>query len=255
MDPNDSTTNTPHKNKTKLSLDLRIIVVLLLAVIAAMLFMWKPWGSSTSDRTVEVTGETTLKAEPDEFVFYPSYQFKNPSKDTALAELSKKSEAVITKLKELGVTDSNIKTNSNGYDYPVSIEDGSGEVITYTLQLTVTVDNRELAQKVQDYLLTTAPTGAVSPQASFSEAKRKELENKARDEAAKDARSKAEKSAQNLGFKLGSVKSVKDGLGFDGVIPLGAPDAVTADGAESRLTIQPGENDLTYSVTVVYFIR
>ncbi len=54
-------------------------------------------------------------------------------------------------------------------------------------------------------MVTTAPTGQVSPRPNFSDAKRKELESKARDEATKDARAKADQSARNLGFKVGKI--------------------------------------------------
>ena len=104
--------------------------------------------------------------------------------------------------------------------------------------------------------MTTLPTGAVSPQASFSDAKRKELESKAREMATKEARAKAEQSAKNLGFSVGAVKSVNDGVGFGDVYPLAAESSARDIAAPtSKLTVQPGENELTYQVTVVYFIR
>ena len=243
------------RNKLNISLDLRIIIIVLLVVIAAMLAVWRPWSATTSsnDRTVTVSGSAKLTAEPDEFVFYPSYEFKGAAKTATLAELSKKSDAVVAELKKLKVGDKKIKVNSDGYNlqyFPVQ----SGSDTTYTLRLTVTVGNRELAQKVQDYLLTTAPTGSVSPQATFSDAKRKELESKARDEATKDARSKADQSAKNLGFKIGKVKSVEDGAGFGNIVPLAEGSAMAAD-TKTSLAVQPGENDLSYSVTVVYYLR
>ncbi|HSW37115.1 MAG TPA: SIMPL domain-containing protein [Candidatus Saccharimonadales bacterium] len=252
MDSINDAKTSDGKNKFNLALDLRMVSLVLLAVIAAMLVIWKPWSSpTTSGRTITVTGETKLSAKPDEFVFYPSYEFKNASKDAALAELTKKSDELVSKLKSLGVKDEKIKTNSSGYDYSVYY-DSKTQQSTYTLQLTVTVNDFTLAQKVQDYLVTTSPSGAVSPQADFSESKRKELENNARDGATKDARRRAEQMAKNLGFKLGKVKSVSDGTGFGG-ISLGLNSAV-AD-TQPQLKLQPGENDLDYSLTVVYFIR
>lgn len=253
-------TPLPGKTKLNLAIDLRTVVGVLLVVIAAMLLLWKPWnGVSSDDRTVTVSGEASLSAEPDEYVFYPSYQFKHADKDTALGALTKKSDIIVAELKKLGVEDKNIKTNSGGSDYPVSREPDSNET-TYTLTLTVTAGSRDLAQKIQDYLLTTSPTGAVSPQPSFSDAKRQELETKARDQATKAARAKADQSAKNLGFSLGKVKSVTDGTGFGDIIPLDARSSSPSSGAAedkptTQLTLQPGQNDLTYSVTVVYYVR
>lgn len=244
------------KNRLSVTIDYRIIAAVLLLVIAVMLFLWRPWaGGSTSTRTIDVTGDATLSARPDEFIFYPVYEVKSADKTAALAELSKKSSDVIAKLKELGVKDSQIKTSTNGYSYPVRLEGES--VPTYSTQVSITVGTEDLAQKVQDYLVTTAPTGSVSPQASFSETTRKKLESEARNKATQDARSKADQMADNLGFRIGKVKSVQDGLGFDGPITLEARNgmAATSDSSKPALSIQPGENELTYSVTVVYYIR
>lgn len=241
-------------NKLNFSINLKLIVGLLLAVIAVMLFMWKPW-QSTTGRTVEVTGEAKVTAKPDEFIFTPTYRFPSADKDAAVAELSKKSNSVVAGLKKLGVPESKIKTSTGEYD-SIYIEPQRGEPAAetnFTTNLTVTVSGQALAQKVQDYLLTTSPTGSITPQPTFSDNLRKELESKARDEATKDARTKADQMAKNLGFSLSKIKSVSDNTGF-GVYPLAEKNAATTDSSRS-LTIHPGENELFFSVRVVFFIR
>lgn len=261
--PEYPTQKPPKSTKINISLDPRIIIVVLLLVIGGMLFAWKPWEAKNgeqNDRVISVSGESKVTAEPDEFVFYPSYEFKNSKKEVALADLTKKSEEIVAKLKELGVPDSKIKTDSDGYNYGYYYDRSSSQN-NYSLRLTVTAESREMAEKVQTYLVSTAPTGNVSPQASFSDKKRKELETQARDEATKDARSKADQSAKNLGFKVGSVKSIKDGNGLNGgfdrllsganELSMAAPDT----GRDLKLSVQPGENDLTYSVEVVYYVK
>jgi len=255
----DETTPTqPAKTKVNFALDLRIIIAILLTIMTGMLLVWKPWQQApgANARTITVTGEATVKAEPDEYVFYPTYQFKNADKAAALKELTAKSNVIVAKLKELGVADKQIKTNAGGSDYQIYYPENTTDP-TYSLTLTITLDNRESAQKVQDYLVTTSPTGSVTPQASFSTAKRKDLENQARDKATKEARSKADQSAKNLGFKIGAVKSVEDGAGFGGPIPLGREmsGGESVSDAKQELTVQPGENELNYTVTVVYFLR
>lgn len=244
---------------SNLGKNLKYVVILLIAIIVGMLILWQPWVSTNNEnRTVTVTGETKITAEPDEYVFYPSYEFKNPNKDTALNELNVKSEEITAGLKGLEVPDNKIKTNTNGNDYRYFINPETNET-TYTLQFTVTVMSRDDAQKVQDYLVATSPTGAVSPQASFSEEKSKELESKARDEATKDARAKADQSANNLGFKIGDVKSVEDGSGFDGGFPMPAQARTMEMSADMMvrpgLAVQPGENELSYSVKITYYLQ
>jgi uncharacterized protein len=246
------------KNKLNLSLDLRIVSGVLLAIIVVMLALWMPWESSEkSDEVIKVTGETVLKAEPDQFVFYPSYPFKSKDKADASSQATAKGNEISAKLKELGVSDSDIKLAVDGYMGRPFPDNGVDEY-TYTAQLTITVDNREKAQEIQDYLTTTQPQGSVTPQATFSEEKRIELEAQARDQATQDARNKADQSAKNLGFKLGRVKSVEDGTGFNDGGPItleGRGTAVAMDSASSKLPVQPGENEIRYSVTVTYFVR
>jgi uncharacterized protein YggE len=252
---------SPERNKLSFALDLRIVVVLLVVVIIAMLALWRPWSASGVDahtRTVNVRGEASLSAEPDEFVFYPTYEFTDSDKQTALNKLSNKTDEIVNKLKGLGVPSSKIKTNSNDYSakfYRPIDEPDSGN--SYTLQLTITTSSKELAQKVQDYLATTAPSGTVSPQASFSDTRRKQLENQARTKATQDARNKADQMARDLGFSVKAVKSVADNSGFGGVIPLAEGRATMSAPASDtkQLTVQPGENELTYTVEVTYYIK
>ncbi len=270
MNSADSTTPTSSDNshKVKLSIDLRVVVVLLLLVILGLLLAWHPWNGAslaTNDRVVTVTGESTLQAEPDQFTFTPSYEFKDVSRDAALVKLSDKNSELIAHIKSLGVPDSAIKTNASDYNqggiyYPVGetkpVVDDSA---TYSLRLTITVQKRDAAQKVQDYLAKTNPSGTVTPNNSFSDAKRKQLESQARDQATKDARGKADQSAKNLGFKVGKVKSVSDGSGFSGrpydTKVMSANGAGGSEAAAPSISVQPGQDPLSYSVTVEYYLR
>ena len=244
-----------------LSIDLRLICLLLVVALLACLALWRPWTSAASsyNRTIEVSGEATLKAAPDEYTFNPNYQFDTETKAAALADLTKKSNEVIAGLKQLGIKDSMIKTDSNGNENPSFPEFGSSKV-SYNLQLTITVDDESLVQKVQDYLVTTSPTGSVSPNATFSEKTRKSLERKGRTAATADARKKADQSAQELDFEVQKVKSISDtGHNTPGIYPVTkqdiAEDAATTQISQPSIGVQSGQNELTYVVTVVYYIK
>lgn len=248
--------DTMETKSNKLTVDLRLICIVLVVIIVGMFAIWKPWHKTpVGNRTVSVSGQATLTAKPDEFIFTPAYEFKNTDKAAALAELSKKSDQIVAKLKALGVPSSKIKTDSSGYNgYPIYY-DTTNTQAQYTLQLTVTINSDKQAQQVQDYLLTTSPTGSVSPRANFSDVLQKKLETQARDQATKEARAKADQSAKNLGFKVGEVKSIDDGNGFGGgIYPLAQSAGDSTSKSSNELSVQPGENTLNYSVTVVYFI-
>lgn len=251
--------DSSYKPKTSLSIDYRIITIILLLTIFTMLALWKPWQATKSDvnRIITVTGESTLKAEPDEYVFYPSYEFKSSDKEVALTKQSEKNQQLIEGLKKLDVPESNIKNSSNGYGYDYDWI--NTDETTYTLSLIVTVQNKDTAQKVQDYLITTQPQGQITPRSNFSENKRKSLESQARDMATKDAHTKAEQSAKNSGTNLGKVQSIKEGNGFGEVMPIASYDTRTAGenelSAKNLFSVNPGQNDLNYSVTVTYYLK
>ncbi len=271
-----SVSSANNKPKLHLNLDkhgrwLACAILGLLVIIVAMLVVWKPWQQTVgaNARTVSVTGDTTLRATPDEFVFSTSYENTNADKATAIKAAEAKSTELTTKLKVLGVADRQIKTDINGYGntdnrqylgIQAPTPDQTAGDYTYTVQLTVTLSSRAQAQKVQDYLITTSPGGAITPTSTFSESTRKQLESRARDAATKDARAKADQSARNLGFKIGIVKSVDDGSGFnDDIRPMLDSAGNASDKAivstPANLSVQPGEEELSYSVTVVYYIK
>lgn len=254
----------PGNNKVRLNLDLRLIIVALLVVIVGMLITWQPWQrDETGDRTIQVTGQAVIKSEPDEFSFNPQYESTGATKEASLTELKKKTNDLTDKLNELGVTDKQIKSDINQYSLTYNPSDTTKQDTAYTLTLTISVPSKELAQKVQDYLATTTPQGSVTPYATFSESKRLALEQEGRNQATKDARKKADESAKNLGFKVGNVKSVKDGAEFGGGMPmtLEARSTMAVDGAApaagtvTSLPVQSGENSFSYSVTVEYYVH
>ena len=148
------------KNKIMVSIDLRIVCVLLLVIILAMIGIWKPWqASGGTDRTVTVTGTGKITAEPDYYQFSPSFQ------KATTAELNTQVNTVTAKLKELGVAEKDIQVQSSAYKSADStspmIAPAPEKDATYAY-LTVKVASKELAQKVQDYIGTTGAQGQLT---------------------------------------------------------------------------------------------
>lgn len=239
-------------SNNKFTLDLRYVCLVLVALFVGTVVLWKPW-QPTISRTVQVSGEATQKAEPDQFLFTPMYQKKGSDRAAIQTELVAKVNEVIAKLKELGVAESDITLASATYDNYWN--DGAQEVTSNSL--TVTITNKELSQKVQDYLLTTAPEGQVSAIPSFSNEKRKEVEASARTLALADAKKKAETTVSELGAKLGKVVSIEDqqgGLVFP-YYGAGVAETLSDSATRSSLPVLPGKQDVSYTVRVTYEIR
>jgi len=235
-----------------------IICAILVLTNIVSVFLWQPWNNSSETRTITVTGSAVLEAEPDQYVFTPYYQEKDTNKSLINSKLGDLSKTILAKLKNLGVSESSIKTNVNTYDYSF-YEDKDTEV-TGNLSLTITIKDKELAQKVEDYLVTTEPSGSITPHISFSNTKQKELEAQARTEALKDAKSKADSSVKQLNVRLGKAQSVSDisSIGFN---PWYGYD-MAVDGADTvsesknqSYEIQPGLDEYSFSIQVVYEIK
>jgi uncharacterized protein YggE len=267
-------TEIPIAKKSKLPGSFKLLSILLsvivIGLVLVIVFVWKPWQSNVkaSDRVITVTGEATLTATPDQSTFTPTYDFTNSDQPTALSELTAMSNQLVGGLEALGVKSKDIQTSSNGYNsgnyVPAPVSQDNGQY-TYELDPTITIDdNASLAQKVQDYLVTTNPTGDVSPSVDFSTSMQTSLASKARGQAEQNARTNAEQSAKNLGFKVAAVKTVVDGgfngnnnvppcAGTSGSICAGSSLDVNSSSSQG-LNLQPGQNQLYYSVQVQYYI-
>jgi len=258
-------------NSYSLRFDLRLLVLLLVVVIAGMVIWWKPW-EGTAKNVITVTGEGTVQAAPDQFVFMATYQKKATTAKLAITDVSTVGNEVIAKLKELGVPESGLKNDvTTGPNYsilePSSTDGGSvssqpipprgtNETIA-TYMVTATVQDRTLAGRVMDYLATTPVLYAISPQSTFRDETRKKLESDARGKALSDARAKADQTATGLGAKLGKLTTVSDLQQRGGPIPLMGK-AVPSSAVEDKTTtpvLETGTQDITYTVTVSYQIK
>ncbi|NBX98510.1 DUF541 domain-containing protein [bacterium] len=248
-----------NKTTSKISIPVnwQYLSLALFVVVIALLALWRPWVSQTTQRKVSVTGQATIKSTPDEYTLYPYFEYANADRTKANTELVTQSTAISTKLKELGVKDEQIKSNTSGYDkytYSAPVDNSSN---TLTLSYTIALTDKDIAQKVQDYMLSLKAKGQISPQASFSQKKQKELQAQAREQAINDAKQNADVTAKQLNTKVGKVITVQDGLA-GGPTPFAvsvANDAKLDSGTMSSLPIQVGQDEYTYSVSVEYELK
>ena len=236
----------------------KVVVVVLLSAILGLVLWSQPWNtsSSTADkRQITVTGSATIDAVPDEFTFTPYYQETGSDKEALQADLLEKANGVVDKLKELGVPEEKISLDASSYDRWYWQEDEEGVL---SVSITVKIADEELVQAVQDYLLTTGAEGQITPRASFSDAKQKELDAQAVEQASADAKQKAEAQAAQFDAKLGSVISVQQGRDsiFEGYSTIGINELSLDSSASSRtLPVLPGEEEYQQTVHVVYELK
>lgn len=233
----------------------------LLAIVVIGAFAW--WNQGGTELTI--TGKATVKAAPDEYVFYPSYQVKDVSQDIAKQKVTETGNSVITKLKELGVTDSQLTTSvteNQNYDYrlmptPEKPNPVDGYMASYSM--TITVNDLAIAKKIQEYLASTPVSGSISPTSAFSDATQRKLEREARKQALEDAKQLADDTAETLSVSIRGIKSIGEPT-WGGPVPFAT--ALKAEGARD-IAIQSapspellvGEQEVTYQIQVVYRVR
>jgi uncharacterized protein YggE len=240
------------KNNTQavtIKLSWRSVAAILLATNIISVILWQPWNTNPATaRKITVSGEAAIDAVPDEYVLSPYFEFTNADRAVATEALSKQSSAISARLKE---------SSTNGYDkysYTGTPETSN----TLQLQYTITLDNKDIAQKVQDYMLTLKPQGQISPVVTFSENKRKELEEQVRTKALDDARAKAEKTAAQLGSKVGKAINISDGAGYGMPMPVAYGSVGTMEArldTSASVPVQEGQDKFRYSVSVEYELK
>ncbi len=251
-------------------LDLRWVSLGLAAIIGAMLLLWQPW-EGKAKQTISVSGEALLEKAPDAFVFYPRYQATGGTAAEAQASVTATGNAVVKRLKELGIKDDDLKTDLSAYGKTVPLDSkgssgSSAEIApvpprtsdnTASYGITAKVYNKELAKKVLDYLVTTSATGTITPTAEFSTETRSKLELEAREKAVADARQKAEVTAKALKSRLGRVVSVTEGT--NGIKPLlegrNATDSIQSSSPTEPVSLETGTQQIRFTVTVGFEIR
>lgn len=224
-----------------------IVAVLILVVTGSALGLWRPW-QDRSDRVIQVNGRGTISAVPDEYVFRASYEFKSTDQQAAHDEADKKHQELFARLQELSVSERNIKVNMHRTERP--LRDGVSDETTYTLILSATTQDQH-QKKVHDYLTASMPSSSISQHLQFSEQKRKTIEHQGIAAAVRDARGKAERSAQALGLSVGGVKKISDGFAFGYPTSWDALDTST----EYNAVLHPGENDISYTVMTTFTLK
>jgi uncharacterized protein YggE len=234
-----------HKSGGRLRVWRSTIIASFLAVIIILLALTRPWQNAQNSQIIETVGQGTVTAAPDEYVFRAVYESKNTDEQTARNMADKKHQELLAQLDKLGVIRQNIKANMQRTERP--LRDGINDETTYTLILSVTIQEQYQA-KVHEYLNTIQPTGQISQYLQFSEQKRKTIESQAIALATKNARAKAEQSAQGLGLRVGGVKKISDGYVFGYPTAWDALDTST----KYNTVLHFGENDITYNVMATF---
>jgi uncharacterized protein YggE len=202
---------------------------------------------------ISATGEVTRV--PDLAVISAGVVARSTTAAAALQETADKMDRVITALNRAGVDDRDIQTSSVSlnpeYRYP---ENQSPQLTGYSASNQVTVRFRDIRNsgKVLDALVAVGanqingPTMTIEhPEAALDEA---------RTRAVAQGRARAELYARALGMNVARVVSVSEGGGYYAPPPP-PPAPMMASAERSYTKIEPGEQKLQVSLSMVFELR
>jgi uncharacterized protein YggE len=217
------------------------------AVIGAVLAL--PAGAAEPDesRGITVTGTHAVRVAPDVAEWSFGGQARASTARGALRAAAARSRAIVAAVRAAGVSREDIQTESVSLYPHVDEETGAVEGFEASSSVRVVVRSLGRAGAVVDAAARAGATDIFGPQLTSSG--REGLYRQALERAYDDARAKAEALARKTGLSLGEPVAV-----VEGATP-GDGDYRTLAGAEyaaADVAIEPGQNEVTATLTVTF---
>ena len=214
-------------------------------------------GATNIYQTVSFTGEGKVKAAPDAARVEIGLFTEGKDSISVQNENSQKMNAVIDFLKnKQNIAEADIKTSnyslSPKYDYVKGKSTLSGYVLNQNVSVTV-----HKLDKIGEILDGAVDNGAnrIDSVSLFIE-NPEELRNKAREEAVKMAREKAQLISKTAGFRLGRLVNFSENfIGEPPVFFKAMSDAGMGGGITPAPQIEPGSQEIKVNVTLTYLLK
>jgi uncharacterized protein YggE len=265
MKNQDSQKNKNHNVlRNILALIMLAIVILAIGITSGYIY-----ANRTEDgRTIVTTGSSTIKTDPDEYVLFPNISEKAATSKEATEKVSSKLNTLLAEVESLGVNKNQIATSvysSETYNNScIEIANCSivpeSEKYTGYASIQINIPSLELTEKVVAKLQSLEGIdGQLSPQASLSEAKRKEIQAQAKEKAVIEAKEKASKEAGYLDQKVGTVLKIEDSLSDGYPYPIYNDSKSSLESTNSSsstaIPIRGGQIEVTSQITVTFRLK
>ena len=238
----------------------RWLIGVLTGVVVAALALGVYWAATTYDRGaqaqevrqpsgigVSVSGEGSVDARPDTAYVNLGFQTENSSVETARQEAAQQMNAVLARIKALGVDEKDIQTSN----YSIW-RDTERDVFVVSNTVQVTIRRIDPSGRLLDEAVKAGANNVNG--ISFGIEDRAALERQARERALQNARAKAEELARLAGVQIGNPISISEGAQPPIIYePMAVGQAAAAE--DARTPIEPGQQKVTINVEVTYAIR
>ena len=203
--------------------------------------------------TVSVSGTGHVQLTPDRATFTVGVQTMAPTVTAAVQESNARVAAIIAALKRLGASDREIRTSQVSI-YPQQEQPGgrAPKVVGYQVSNSITV-TREDPASVGKFLQAAVDAGANTVSGvSFTVSDPARGRDVALQAAFADARAKAEVLARAAGRTLGRAIAIAEG---GGVRPVPMAFEMKAMSRSAEVPIEPGTEEMSFMVSVVFELR
>lgn len=236
-----------------------VLVIAGIFLIVAGRAVWRQSAALAPERTITVSAEGKATIAPDLATFSFSVVSQGVDPVKLQNDNNAKVNAAIDFVKAQGVEAKDIKTSDYNLspNYVWNQKTGKSSIDGYTLNQSVVVKVRDLSKVA--VLLGGLPSKGINQLGgvNFSVEDQDKYLNAAREEAFTKARAKAEAMAKYSGARLGRVVTFNEsGGGYPG--PIYYAKEMSADHGGSvppTPTIEPGSQEVTVNISVVYELR
>lgn len=237
------------------------LIAVLVAILAFVFYTGQiHWGSLeiAPASTITVTGTGKMDQAPQIATFVTTVSVSDDDKTKATDSVNTKMTDIVNSLKNFGIADSDIQTAQ------ISVYENKGaEVMTYPPRpvdvkkwqasntITVKLKDTSKASALSDLLTRSGATSVSGPNFAINDTSSSDAELLTK--AVEDAKSKAEAAAKAGGRTLGKMITLTEG-GNNQIYPTYA---AFGKGLDSSVPtpVEPGNQTLTKTVTVIYELR
>ena len=236
---------------TRARLALRFVLALGLTVGAVSACDSHAAKVGDNPREVTVVGSGQVQGVPDTLTADVGIEFTAPDVTVAMNQTNDRQQAVINALTGAGLDRKDISTTE------VSLQaryDSSGGAITgYRADnsIRVKIHPADSASHVLAVIVGAGGDATRINSVSYSIADDSQLVRDARTRAFQDAKNRAEQYAQLSGLKLDKVISISETSGGAATTPPAPP----RSGMQAAVPLEPGQQTVSFSVTVVWQLR
>jgi uncharacterized protein YggE len=238
---------------------LALSLIVFLGVVAAKVFRESQYIGKSAEfqNTITISGEGKVLAKPDIGRVNLSVVTESKSVAGAVSENNQKMNKIVKSMKDLGVSENDLKTITYNINPKYQYTAGKSSIIGYEVTQTLEVKIRDL-DKSSEILDAAATAGANQiGSLNFTIDEPEKIKEEARQKAIANAKERAGAMAKELEIKLGKI------VGFDEtsepVSPAYYDYAMGGRGgaAESMPApeVQTGQNEISVTVNLTYEVK